>query len=176
MSIRTLSNEVGVTAPSIYRHFEDKSAILRAVVEERFADFTDRMAQAERRSCSPFTALQHRCQAYLRFADEEPGHYRVLFSAASLGPVSIGVTDRPHPGAPSFFALVDSVRRCIEAGARPGGDATFVAIMLWSTLHGFADLRIGKPEMPWPSADTVVRDLLQRLRLDQEQPPPNATA
>lgn len=175
LSIRTLSHEVGVTAPSVYRHFDDKAAILRAVVEERFADFADRMDQAERRSRSPFTALQYRCQAYLRFAEEEPGHYRVLFSAASLGPLSIGVTDRPHPGAPSFFALVDSVRRCIEAGARPGGDATFVAIMLWSTLHGFADLRIGKPEMPWPSADKVVRDLLRRLRLDRKLPRANDT-
>ena len=171
LSIRTLSTEVGVTAPSVYRHFDDKAAILRAVVEERFADFAERMNQAERRSRSPFTALRNRCQAYLRFAEEEPGHYRVLFSAASLGPLSIGVTDRPHPGAPSFFALVDSVRRCIEAGARPGGDATFVAIMLWSTLHGFADLRIGKPEMPWPNADKVVRDLLRRLRLDRRQLP-----
>jgi AcrR family transcriptional regulator len=171
LSIRALSHEVGVTAPSVYRHFDDKAAILRAVVEERFADFTDRMEQAERRSRSPFTALRHRCQAYLRFAAEEPGHYRVLFSAASLGPVSIGVTDRPHPGAPSFFALVDSVRRCIDAGAQPGGDPTFVAIMLWSTLHGFADLRIGKPEMPWPNADTVVRDLLRRLQLDRAHRP-----
>jgi AcrR family transcriptional regulator len=167
LSIRALSEEVGVTAPSVYRHFDDKAAILRAVVEERFADFTDRMDQAERGSRSPFTALRQRCQAYLRFAEEEPGHYRVLFSAASLGPVSIGVTDRPHPGAPSFFALVDSVRRCIEAGGQPGGDPTFAAIMLWSTLHGFADLRIGKPEMPWPNADTVVSDLLRRLQLDR---------
>jgi hypothetical protein len=65
------------------------------------------------------------------------------------------------------LALVESVQRCIEAGARPGGDASFVAIMLWSTLHGFADLRIGKPEMPWPAPDRVVRDLLRRMHLDQ---------
>jgi hypothetical protein len=106
----------------------------------------------------------------LRFADKEPGHYRVLFSAASLGPVHIGVTNRPHPGAPSFYTLVESVQRCMNAGARPGGDATFVAIMLWSTLHGFADLRIGKPEMAWPPAAKVVKDLLRRLHLDRKAP------
>jgi AcrR family transcriptional regulator len=150
LSIRTLSKEVGVTPPSIYRHFEDKAAILRTVVEERFAAFAHLMEEAERGSRSPFTGLRRRCEAYLRFADQEPGHYRVLFSAASLG-------------------LVESVQRCISAGARPGGDATFVAIMLWSTLHGFADLRIGKPEMPWPGAEDVVRDLLRRLRLDGQR-------
>lgn len=167
LAIRTLAHEVGVTAPSIYRHFDDKAAILRAVVEERFADFTERMKASTRGSRSPFNALRRRCEAYLRFAEEEPGHYRVLFSAASLGPVHIGVTDGPHPGAPSFFALVESVQRCIEAGARPGNDPTFAATMLWSTLHGFADLRISKPEMPWPSGDQVVRQILERLGLDR---------
>jgi AcrR family transcriptional regulator len=166
LSIRTLSAEVGVTPPSIYRHFTDKATILRAVVEEQFADFTQRLDQAGQRSRSPFASLRRRCQAYLHFAQEEPGRYRVLFSAASLGPANLGLTDQPHPGATSFYALVSSVQRCIEAGAKPGGDAQFVAIMLWSTLHGFADLRIGKPEMPWPAADRVVRDLLRRLRLD----------
>jgi AcrR family transcriptional regulator len=170
LSIRTLAEEVGVTPPSIYRHFDDKAAILRAVVEQRFAAFAQRMDEAEHGSLSPFAALRRRCEAYLRFADEEPGHYRVLFSAASLGPVHIGVTDRPHPGAPSFLALVESVQRCVSAGARPGGDTTFVAIMLWSTLHGFADLRIGKPEMPWPPPEEVVNDLLRRLHLGRKAP------
>jgi AcrR family transcriptional regulator len=170
LSIRTLSEEVGVTPPSIYRHFDDKAAILRSVVEQGFDTFAGRMDEAEQGSRTPFTALRRRCDAYLRFADEEPGHYRVLFSAASLGPVHIGLTDRPHPGAPSFTALVESVQRCIAAGARPGGDVTFLAVMLWSTLHGFADLRIGKPEMAWPAAEEVVEDLLRRLRLDRKAP------
>lgn len=169
LSIRMLANDVGITPPSVYRHFDDKAAILRAVVEGRFADFADRMSMAEQASRSPFVSLRRRCEAYLRFADEQPGHYRVLFSAASLGPVSIGVTDRPHPGAPSFLAQVSSVQRCIDAGARPEGDATFIAIMLWSTLHGFADLRIGKPEMPWPTPQRVVDDTLKRLRLDRRR-------
>jgi AcrR family transcriptional regulator len=65
LSIRTLSEEVGVTPPSIYRHFDDKAAILRAVVEQRFAAFAERMNAAEQGSRSPFTALRRRCEAYL---------------------------------------------------------------------------------------------------------------
>lgn len=176
LTIRELSHQVGVTPPSVYRHFQDKAAILRAVVEEGYADFAGRMRRAEGGSRSPFALLRRRCQAYLRYAEEEPGHYRVLFSAASLGPVHIGVTDRPHPGAPAFFALVDSVQRCIAAGARPRGDATFVAIMLWSALHGFADLRMGKPEMSWPLSERVVADILRRLGLDRRAVPAKPSA
>jgi hypothetical protein len=70
-----------------------------------------------------------------------------------------------HESDPGSFS-----QRCMNAGARPGGDATFVAIMLWSTLHGFADLRIGKPEMAWPPAEKVVKDLLRRIHLDRKAP------
>lgn len=170
LSIRALASDVGVTAPSVYRHFDDKAALLRAIVEERFADFTARMNEAEQRTRSPFVALRRRSDAYLRFAEEQPGHYRVLFSAASLGPVGIGLEGEPHPGAAPFFAQVVCVQRCIEAGARPTGDATFLAMVLWSTLHGFADLRIGKPEMPWPPSRRIVDDTLKRLHLDRRAP------
>lgn len=168
LSIRSLANEVGITPPSIYRHFDDKAAIMRAVIEQGFADFEMRMSRAENRSRSPFVSLRHRCEAYLEFAELQPGQYRVLFSAASLGPVGIGVTDEPHPGAPAFHAQVAAVQRCIDAGARPAtDDATYVAIQLWSTLHGFADLRIGKPEMAWPPPHRIVADTLKRLRLNR---------
>ena len=167
LSIRMLSHEVGVTAPSIYRHFADKSAILRAVLERSFALFDEHLNAAAEGARTPFDALRRRCEAYLAFADDQPGHYRVLFSAASLGPRHLGLGRGPHPGRPSFDALVGSVQACIDAGAKPPGrEAHFVATLLWSTLHGFADLRIGKPEMPWPDGQVVVRHLLESLRLD----------
>jgi hypothetical protein len=64
--------------------------------------------------------------------------------------------------------MVAADQRCIDAGAEPiGGDATYIATQLWSTLHGFADLRIGKPEMAWPPPHHFVADTLKHLRLDR---------
>ncbi|MDQ3052438.1 MAG: hypothetical protein M3R66_00975, partial [Actinomycetota bacterium] len=66
-------------------------------------------------------------------AKEHPGHYRVLFSAAALGPKGVathGKTD--HPGATSFIALVDAVQRCLDAS--PLLDATLSDLGL--SAHG----------------------------------------
>jgi len=126
------------------------------------------LRQAEVGSSDPFDALKRRSRAYLRFAREHPGHYRVLFSAISLGPKDVGTYSKaPHPGAASFFALIDSVQRCLDAGAHSGSDraAFFLAVQLWTALHGMVDLRISKPEMPWPPMEALLEATLSDLGL-----------
>lgn len=167
MSIRALANEVGVTAPSIYRHFADKAAILRALLARSFTQFEEYLEAAAAGSQDPFARLQRRSEAYLQFAEQQAGQYRLLFSAASLGPRQLALDGQPHPGSGSYQALVDSVEACVQAGARPHGSPLQVALQLWSTLHGYADLKIGKPELSWPPNRTLVTQMLRSLELDR---------
>ena len=46
VSIRAIADRVGVTAPSIYRHFADKDEMLSAVCAVVFVQLTDGIAQA----------------------------------------------------------------------------------------------------------------------------------
>jgi AcrR family transcriptional regulator len=166
LSIRAVATAAGVTAPSIYRHFPDKCSLLQAVVEERFREFERILEQAEAGATDPFDALRRRCRAYLRFAKEHPGHYRVLFSATALGPKGVGTYGKgAHPGAGSFFALVDAVQRCLDAGSRSDRESFFLAVQLWTSLHGMVDLRISKPELPWPATDALLAATLSDLGL-----------
>ena len=146
--------------------------LLRAVVAKRFDDLARLLSDAEAAGRDPFDALRRRCRAYFAFGREHPGHYRVLFSAAALGPKGIGTYGKTdHPGASSFIALVDSVQRCLDAGARPGGerDSFFLAIQLWAWMHGLIDLRISKPEMPWPAVGTLLDATLFDLALTNSE-------
>jgi hypothetical protein len=89
--------------------------------------------------------------AHLRFAEEHPGHYQVLFRTAAPAGITEGSAE--HPAAPGFFILVESVQRCLDAGVRPPGgrDATFLAVQVWLFLHGLIDLRIVQ-QFPFPLA------------------------
>lgn len=168
LSIRAVATAAGVTPPSIYLHFADRKSLLRAVVAERFRDFARRLGDAEAGGNNPFDALRRRCRAYFRFGKDRPGHYRVLFSASALGPKGIGTYGKTdHPGAAAFIALVDAVQRCIDAGARvaPERDSFFLAIQLWAWMHGLIDLRISKPDMPWPAIDALLDATLSDLGL-----------
>ena len=154
----------GVTPPSIYRHFADKQSLLVAVLEERWSELYDRLAQAV--TDEPFASLRQICLAYVRFAEEHPGHYRVLMSAAA--PAGITEDRSQHPGAPTFFLLVDAIQRCLECGATvaAGRDSWFLAAQVWISGHGLVDLRIGQRfPFPWPPEETLLDALLADLGL-----------
>ena len=166
LSMRAVASAAGVSPPSIYLHFADKQELLVAVLRERWAELDRLLAEAAATAGDPFPALRSWCLAYLRFAEERPGHYRVLFSAAAPA----GVTDDPtqHPGGPTFFALVAAVQRCLDAGAPTDAarDSWFLALQLWLSGHGMVDLRIGRRfPFPWPPVETVLDAVLADLGL-----------
>ncbi len=171
LSIRAVAAAVGVTPPSIYRHFADKRALLVAVLEERWAELHRVLAEAAAGVDEPFQALRRMCLAYLHFAEAHPGHYRVLFSAA--GPAGVSEDRAQHPGGPSFSLLLEAVQRCIDAGAPAPSDRTawFLAAQVWISGHGLVDLRIGQRfPFPWPPADELLDALLTDLGLSRPRP------
>src|SRR6266571_7635814 len=115
LSMRAVASAAGVTPPSIYRNFADKQALLVAVLETRWAELVRVMTEAATEVDDPFESLRRMSRAYLRFAEEHPGHYQVLFRT----PAHAGITEGSpqHPAAPGFLVLVDAIQRCLDAGA-----------------------------------------------------------
>jgi hypothetical protein len=90
----------------------------------------------------------------------------VLFSARQLGPAGLALqAEQAHPGAGVLHDLFASVERCLALRGRAPGETGFVALQLWTSLHGFVDLRISKPEIDWPPAEQLVDTLLAQLGL-----------
>ncbi len=175
LSIRAVAAAVGVTPPSIYRHFADKRALLVAVLEERWAELHGVLAEATAGVENPFQALRRMCLAYLRFAEDNPGHYRVLFSAAA--PAGVSEERARHPGGPSFSLLLEAVQRCLDSGAQApsGRSAWFLAAQVWISGHGLVDLRIGQRfPFPWPPAEELLDALLTDFGLSRPLPPRTA--
>ena len=119
---------------------------------------------------TPLAHLEAMAQAYVEWALARPGHYRVLFSGTNAGPTGLGLDDETaHPGAPTFRALVSAVSACFPADA---GDVAVLstATELWASLHGIVDLRITKPEIPWPDPPTLIDHALAAVRAQQQSP------
>lgn len=171
LSMRAVAAAVGVTPPSIYRHFPGKQALLIAVLEERWDELNAALATAGAEVEDPFKALRHIGLAYVAFAQDHPGHYRVLFSAAA--PAGVSSERAQHPGGATFSILVDAVQRCLDAGASapPERSSWFLATEIWICGHGLVDLRIGQRfPFPWPPAEQLLDALLADLGLFA--PPP----
>lgn len=164
LSLRAVAREVGVSAPSVYRHFPDKEAVLLAVAVELFGDLERTLNEAAARAGDdPVVALLARARAYVRWGLEHPGHYRVIYEGALLRRIE----DPAHPafGRPAMLALVADLERAVAAGALPPpDDLERTGRLLWQAVHGVTSLRINKPALAWDraesDADAIVRGVL----------------
>jgi AcrR family transcriptional regulator len=160
VSIRAVCAAVGVSQPSVYMHFADKTDLIFAVCNRRFAKLAEDMKSAELDAADPLDALRRRSHAYLSFGLTHPEEYRVLFMSRPWS--------RPGTHAPERYTAQDlsrqqfeAVRRCINAGVLPPNtNPTLVASGLTIVTHGVTSMLIAKPQFPWPDPEALLDHLL----------------
>ncbi len=168
VSIRAISQMVMVSAPSIYRHFEDKDALVLAVCERAYNRFGDYLRAGAAEHHGPLGEIMGRALAYVRFALDNPGQYRVLFMTPGAHVHKDFAHDHPFDlGSSEMRGLVDlvgAVENAIAEGmVRPLASALEMSILLWAQVHGIVSLRIAHPDMPWPPAEKQVETMFMFL-------------
>ena len=161
VSIRAVADRVGVTAPSIYRHFADKGTLLFEVCDRQFGRFHEYIDAKRSGHAEPLEAVKAIGRAYVEFGLTYPEHYRIMFMGRSdLTPEQY--EDHVLAEQASFMELVGAVQECIEAGLLHR-DAFETATILWTTAHGLTSLLISKPNFPWPPVPELVERTLDVL-------------
>jgi AcrR family transcriptional regulator len=163
VSIRAIADAAGVTPPSIYLHFADKTELLVAVCEARFEDLARYMDDSMRGIDDPLEALWAMGRSYVRFGLENPEHYRIMFMTRPLTDTPPGELSR-LPGLTAFGGVVEAVARCMDAGSIVDGDPFLVATNLWTSVHGVTSLLIARPDFPWPDLDRLMTLVLDVQR------------
>jgi AcrR family transcriptional regulator len=156
VSIRSVAQQVGVTPPSIYLHFEDKDALLDAVCARYFAKLDTQMQQAAAGQSSAVDVLRAQALAYVRFAAATPELYRI----ATMGEWRSGSDVDASLDSSAFKHLRATVHALIDEGVFAPGDATTVALQLWSAAHGVAALLIAKPHLPFGDPEAFADQVL----------------
>src|SRR4051812_19249455 len=143
LTLRSVGARVGVSRTALYRHFDDKAALLARVASDGFRRLHATLAKAAA------AASQHRAEplpamavAYVRFAAENPSHYETMFGG--------GLPDwNRHPelitqANAAFDLLLEIVRREQEQGRMASGDPVERAEIVWSMSHGIATLGMAR--------------------------------
>jgi AcrR family transcriptional regulator len=152
VSIRAIADRVGVTPPSIYRHFDDKDTLMMAVCATLFDQLDDAMEKAAAGATDPLEELRLKGRAYVEFGVAHPEHYRLIFMLkhAHSGPGDLDVESLP--GRAAFRHLQETVHRAFELRdpeVEPPDEFT-ATCALWTAVHGITSLRISLPHFPWP--------------------------
>ncbi|WP_280231403.1 TetR/AcrR family transcriptional regulator [Nocardia cyriacigeorgica] len=180
VSIRAVGKLVGVSAPSIYRHFADKDELIDAVVAQVFEDLDAAMRAAvdDDPAAHAIVRLHHLGMAYVRFALDHPEQYRLATAPAETR----GAVDQVLTSS-AFQYMADTVKDAMDDGLIDPGDPTPIVLELWSAAHGIASLLLAKPYLPWGDPMAAAERVLGAacaghivMNLIGEQPSPEEAA
>lgn len=139
-SMRAVADRVGLSATALYRHFDDKDALLASLLGEAFATFGSYLGRA----LAGKTALERlhlAGLAYVDFALDNPRDYELMFltNCRELGYKRIfKETDERSRG--TFEFLVERIEDCMKSKVFSRRDPREAALYTWSTLHGIVSL------------------------------------
>jgi AcrR family transcriptional regulator len=170
ITLRGVAREAGVTAPSIYAHFDNLDAVMDAVIDRAFAELSTTLENARAVHEDPVARLRALCRAYASFAVANPRLYALLFDrdqvpslrkaeSGELVPKSVDTM----PGAHAFGLLVHAIGACVAAGESTSADPLRDAMLLWTALHGYVSLLRSTADFPWPSRDSMLDQYADRL-------------
>jgi AcrR family transcriptional regulator len=136
LSMREVARRAGVTHQAPYHHFADREAIVAELVTGGFTMLADRLARANDGAArlGARRALLDCGRAYVGFAMEQPGRFRIMFRPELCDP-----TRFPAAAQASERAYGELTRMVALAHGAP--DAT-LATLHWSMVHGLASLMV----------------------------------
>ncbi len=138
LSLRQVARRAGVSRGAPYHHFRNKEAMIAAVAQHGFVQLTSCMAGAE--AMAPRVAMRACGSGYLRFAQDNPTLYRLMFGT-KVGDF------HAHPALEAeakaaFGILQGHLQRLQAAGEAPAGDPFSWSMAVWASVHGMALLLI----------------------------------
>jgi AcrR family transcriptional regulator len=139
LSLRNLAARLDVSRAAPYRHFKNKDDLLRTLALGGVQLLRELYHKASEEVVTPIGRLRLACRAYIDFAERSPELFRLIFvSDAYLRMIP------DAPGAPpSAYGIFEQLVADV-IGVDNFNDRRMAALTCWSTIHGFAMLRMSE--------------------------------
>ncbi len=141
VTMRAIGQRIGVSRAAAYRHFADKTALLVAVAANGFNCLGARLQATQAgASRSSVERLRSIGEEYVRFALENPAHYRLMYGKEALTREDVPELREAAEGLFEQFVVV--IRAHQRGGTIKRQDPRAQAYVAWSAVHGLASLVI----------------------------------
>jgi AcrR family transcriptional regulator len=162
VTMREIGRRLGVSRAAPYRHFADKTALLVAVAAAGFDRLKRRLQTVEAGAPgSSLERLRRMGEEYVRFALENPAHYRLMYGKEAL-------TRQDLPALrEAANAIFEQLVEVFQTHQRSGGikrqDPRAQAYVAWSAVHGLASLWIEGQIHATDDIDGLIRQTTRTL-------------
>lgn len=171
-SLRAVGAAAGLSAMAVYRHFRNREDLLRAVGEEAFESFQERVAAVGGGALSGW--ISRVTQEYASFAFDEPERFDACFVLRT------GI-ERSYPRdfragkSPVIWWTVQRIRADQAKGLIQPGDAVEHALLIWAQVHGLVVLhRAGRIAMKRAAFLALCQRAIRRYTRSLTVKPPSS--
>lgn len=139
LTMRGIANQLGCSAMTPYRYFENLEEIIAAVRAQAFERFADKQQEAFQCGQGAEQCLLNLKQAYIRFAVKEPELYTIMFQLPREEEHKF--SDLITQSRRGFSYLVEATTLAVDEGFM-SGDPLTIAHVLWANTHGLVSLHL----------------------------------
>ena len=150
--LREATRRAGVVPNAAYRHFANRHALLQAVRAAALSALAiamekelTRLRRGRRGADHARAGLRAIGTAYLRFAQSEPGLFRMAFAVPGDPETTTNTAMAGSTGLNPFQLLEMALDRLVEVGVLPPERRAGAEYLAWSAVHGLAMLVLEGP-------------------------------
>ncbi|MCA5003692.1 TetR/AcrR family transcriptional regulator [Sphingobacterium bovistauri] len=151
LSIRKIADAINYSVPVIYKHFENKEAIVEYFSKEGFKKLAVSLHIAQINALSNTEQVEEIALAYWKFASENTQYYRIMFGLGIPACETINSNDEMKA---SSSLMLDAINNVLKQYENEQVDRHLKLKTFWSMLHGF-----------------IAIDLLSNHEITQSPPP-----
>jgi len=138
VSMRKVAELAGVSAPAIYRHYENKDDLLQEIIEIGLRTL-DTYLQPALDAPTPLERLERLAERFLDFSIEQPRYFEFAFMIPSRSIADMR-TELNERNWVTFNLALEQIGACMEAGIFKKDDPLGAAITIWSAVYGMVAL------------------------------------
>lgn len=138
VTMRQLAEALGCSPKTPYRYFKDKAEILATVRAQAFSQFADTLEAAAAKGEGPLDKARLVGGAYLRFAEEHPHAYRIMFEIDQ--PISDEHPELMRESKRARTFVTQQAEEMVKAGLIDA-DPVLFGWCMWAATHGMVMLK-----------------------------------
>lgn len=162
-SMRKLAEKIEYSPTTIYLYFKNKDALLFAICEEFFADFSAELNQIRSSCQDPIETLRQAFLYLIELGLKNPSQYKVIFFTKSVYGTMEEFVEKESMARNTYLAFKEMIRDCITAGLLREFDDDVIASALITASHGLVTMILCRPDCLNNKNDIVAHSLADAL-------------
>ncbi len=169
LSMRAIAKEVGVSATSIYLHFENKDHLMHTLIEESVEELGDHIEEKVREKTTVLDRFEASINAYVEFGLQNPEKYQIIYQVQPEA-MARYPKEKFRKVRRSYELLASIIEEGVAEGVMDVDDPVLAAYSIWAQMHGVVsvvlnqrlDSRIDQEIFITESLEHIVQGFLVR--------------